>query len=62
MQAITDKQGNQKRAFCLACLSERKPWIGGELCHHFQTAVPVEGSTEMKLDKPIRVEEETPTQ
>lgn len=35
MQSITSKDGTKRRAFCLACLQEGKPWVGGNLCHHF---------------------------
>lgn len=52
MQAIVDQEGNRKRAYCLCCLAERRPWIGGELCKHFDDAVPVEGSA-TKLERPI---------
>jgi hypothetical protein len=56
MQAIRRKDGTLKRAFCLSCLQEKKPWIGGELCDHFKHAVDVGPSSQ--LEKPILVENE----
>ena len=50
MQAITLKDGRRWRAFCLACLEEGRPWIGGELCEHFDHTKPV--GPESKLDRP----------
>jgi hypothetical protein len=38
MQKIQQKDGSFKRAFCLVCLKEHRPWIGGELCEHFDHA------------------------
>lgn len=58
MQAIKDANGGMKRAFCLVCLSERKPWIGGEICEHFKDAEAVPELGEMRLEKPVSVEVE----
>jgi hypothetical protein len=56
MQAIRRKDGTLKRAFCLSCLQQKKPWIGGELCAHFKNAVDAGPSSQ--LEKPKLVENE----
>ncbi len=57
MQAITQADGTKRRAFCLTCFKEGKPWIGGDLCEHFQNAQPA-GPTG-KLDSVVSADHET---
>jgi hypothetical protein len=54
MQAIRRRDGTMKRAFCLSCLQEKKPWIGGELCEHFANAVEVGPFS--RLEKPVVID------
>ena len=54
MQAIRRKDGTMKRAFCLVCLSHGQPWVGGDLCEHFKTAV--EAGPQSQLEKPVLYE------
>jgi hypothetical protein len=56
MQKIKLRDGTFKRAFCLPCLKEGKPWIGGELCDHFQHAVNAGPASQ--LEKPIIIIDE----
>ena len=55
MQAITSKDGTKRRAFCLSCLQEGKPWIGGDLCRHFQKMEEVAPTA--TLDTPERADQ-----
>jgi hypothetical protein len=50
MQKIKLQDGTFKRAFCLPCLKEGKPWVGGELCYHFDNITPV--APPGKLEEP----------
>lgn len=55
MQAITSRDGSRRRAFCLSCLKEGKPWIGGDLCEHFQQTEAVAPTA--ALDLPERADQ-----
>lgn len=40
MQKIKLEDGTFVRAFCLVCYEAGRPWVGGELCEHFETSEP----------------------